>query len=81
MGYIIFLILFFFVVVFSQSRETLKKIWHDIEQYEKMRRDGYKPFDQPEPMGASELFYFDLIYFFCVVGFFGCLGYLLGLIS
>jgi hypothetical protein len=78
MDYFIILILCFSVAVFSQSRETLKEIWRDIEEYEKMKKYGYKPFSPQEPCG---LFYFDLFYFAFLIVLFGCLGYLLALIS
>jgi len=82
MGYfLLFLFLSLVILICSQPREVLDEIWNDIEEYERMKRIGFKQLKEETEHNNARKSKFDLLFFVLVVCLFGSLGYLLGLIS
>jgi 4-hydroxybenzoate polyprenyltransferase len=81
MNYFVFFLIFSFILfIFSQPREVINEIWRDIEEYEDMKRTGFKAF--PESLDRSSdsgSIFIDFLFISIIVIVFGIIGYLLGL--
>jgi 4-hydroxybenzoate polyprenyltransferase len=78
--FVFFLVLSLILFIFSQPREVINEIWQDIEEYENMKRTGFKAF--PESLNRnpdSGSIFIDFLFFSIIVTVFGIIGYLLNL--
>lgn len=84
--FVFFLILSLILFVTSQPREVINEVWRDIEEYEEMKRTGFKSFpkesikDDDLELGWFRLnILLDFLFFVVVVILFGFIGYFLSL--
>jgi 4-hydroxybenzoate polyprenyltransferase len=76
--FVFFLVLSLILFIFSQPREVINEIWQDIEEYENMKRTGFKAFPESLDSGGGSIF-IDFLFFSIIVTVFGIIGYLLNL--